>query len=107
MVRVVCFIRPHRLEHVKSAIASVGVSGMTVTEVRGVGDSKLSGFDTVISMPIRSRIEVVVPDDLQEETVAAIVESARTGETDDGKVFVEPIIDAYRIRTDERGGNAI
>jgi len=107
MVRVVCFIRPHRLEHVKSAIASVGVSGMTVTEVRGVGDSKLSGFEAVISMPIRSRIEVVVPDSLREDTIAAIIESARTGETDDGKIFVEAIADAYRIRTDERGVNAI
>ena len=112
MKRVICFIRPHRLEAVKSAIASVGVSGLSVSDVRGTGNSPessdlLGGGDGVIALPIRSRIEVVTTDELAETVVDSIVQSAQTGEHGDGKIFVEDVLDALRIRTEERGDSAV
>lgn len=112
MVRVVCYLRPHRLEGVKSAVASIGVSGMTVSDVRGTGNSPestewLGGDPNLISLPIRSKVEIVVPKELQEEVVEAILENARTGEDGDGKIFIEPVEDAVRVRTEERGETAI
>ncbi len=112
MVRVTCYIKPHRLEAVKSAIAAVGVSGMSVSDVRGTGNSPetsdwFGGDESLVALPIRSRLMVVAPDDLREEIVQAILQSARTGEDGDGKVFVEHVEDAVRIRTHERGDAAI
>lgn len=112
MKKVVCYIRPHRLEAVKSAISAVGVNGLSVTEVRGTGNSEertawFGGEQQLIALPIRSRIEVVVAETMVAEVLEAIIENARTGEEGDGKVFVEPIDDAIRIRTFERGEEAI
>ena len=112
MIRIICFIRPHRLEMVKSAIAALGVNGMTVADVRGTGNSPekadwLGGSPGLIALPMRARIEVVVEASMQDEVVNAIIESAQTGESGDGKIFVEPILDAIRIRTEERGTAAI
>ena len=112
MKRVICFIRPHRLETVKSAISAAGINGMTVTEVRGTGNSEekanwFGGEQQLIALPIRSRIEVVVEDDLVEEIVSAAQTQAFTGEEGDGKIFVEPVLDAVRVRTSERGSEAI
>lgn len=112
MIRIVCLIRPHKLEAVKSAIAATGVSGLTVTEVRGTGNSEeranwFGGEQQLIALPIRSRIEVVAPKELREAIVETILEHARTGEDGDGKIFVEPIVDAVRVRTRERGREAI
>lgn len=112
MKKVVCFIRPHRLESVKSAISAVGVNGLSVTEVRGTGNSEertawFGGEQQLIALPIRSRIEVVVGDATVDEVLAAIIENAHSGEEGDGKIFVEPIQDAIRIRTFERGEEAI
>ena len=105
-------IRPHRLEQVKSAIASLGVTGLNVADVRGVGNSPekatwFAGEEHLVALPLKSRVEVVAPDDLQEPIIEAILENARTGEPGDGKIFVERITDAVRIRTDERGDAAI
>ena len=110
MIRVVAYIKPHRLEGVKSAVSALGVTGLTVADVRGTGVSEehtdlLSG--AVVALPIRSRMEVVVTDDLQEEVVKAIIDAARTGEPNDGKIFVEQIADALRVRTGERGDAAV
>lgn len=112
MTRVTCYLRPHRLEAVKSAIAALGVSGLSVTDVRGTGNSPersdiFGGDEGLIALPIRSRIEVVAPDDMTNPIVDAIIENARTGESGDGKIFIEPIVDAIRIRTEERGDVAI
>lgn len=108
MTRITCFIRPHRLEGVKSAIAAAGVNGLTVSDVRGVGNSSeqthlFGGEEGVIPLPIRAKIEVVVSDEMTELVVAAIMKSAKTGESGDGKIFIESVFDAYRIRTAERG----
>ncbi|MFZ4508527.1 MAG: P-II family nitrogen regulator [Fimbriimonas sp.] len=112
MIRVICFVRPHRLEAVKSAIAALGVSGLTVCEVRGTGNSPeapgfFSGDPNLIALPIRSRLEVVASAEFQEPIIQAILEQGQTGESGDGKIFVEPILDAVRVRTDERGIAAI
>lgn len=112
MKRVTCLVRPHRVESVKSAIASLGVSGMTVADVRGVGNnpeasSWLGGEEHFVALPLKSKVEVVCADDLVEPIIAAIVENARTGEAGDGKILVEPVGDAVRIRTEERGDLAI
>lgn len=110
MIRVVAYIKPHRLEGVKSAVSALGVTGLTVADVRGTGVSEehtdlLSG--AVVALPIRSRLDVVVTDDLRDEVVSAIIEAARTGEPNDGKVFVERVSEAVRVRTGERGDAAV
>lgn len=112
MIRVICFIRPHRLEAVKSAVSALGVSGLSVSDVRGTGNSEehteyLGGDSALVALPIRARIEVVVPDDLAESVVEAMAESARTGDAGDGKIFLERIEDAIRIRTEDRGDAAV
>lgn len=112
MLRVVCLIRPHRLEAVKSAVAVLGVSGMNVADVRGVGNSPeraswRAGDSAVVALPIKSRLEIVIPDDLLDLVIEAVIENARTGEPGDGKIFVERIVDALRVRTGERGQLAI
>lgn len=112
MTRIWCCIRPHQLEPVKSAIAALGISGMNVADVRGVGNSpetarKWNLDANVVALPVKSKVEVVVPDELVDEVVASIIEHARTGESGDGKIFIEPMLDAIRIRTNERGDAAL
>jgi nitrogen regulatory protein P-II 1 len=111
MIRVTAFIKPHRLEPVKSAIAAVGVSGMSVGDVRGCGNSPedSSVFDArgVFALPIRARIEVVAAEELAELLVEAIRSSAHTGDSDDGKIFLERVSGAIRVRTGERGHDAL
>jgi len=112
MVRITCMIRPHKLEQVKSAIASLGVSGLNVTDVRGVGNSPekpswFAGEQHLVALPIKAKLEVIAPDELKDALVESIVQNARTGEPGDGKIFVEKIVDAIRIRTAERGDSAV
>ncbi len=112
MIRVTGYVRPHRLEAVKSAVAALGVTGMNVADVRGAGNSPeatawFGSEAPVVALPIRSRIEVVARDDQQDEIVEAILRSAHTGEPGDGKIFVERVVDVVRVRTQERGETAL
>ncbi len=113
MIRVTFFIRPHRLEAVKSAVAALGVTGMTVSDVRGMGNSQErtewfgGGEDGVVPLPIRAKVEVLCDDGLADQIVAAVLDNAQTGEPGDGKIFLERVEDAIRIRTGERGDTAI
>lgn len=112
MVRITCIIKPHRLEQVKSAIAALGVSGMNVADVRGCGNSPekanwFGGEEVVVALPLRSKIEVVAQDDMKEAIIRAILEYARSGDSGDGKIFVEHVEDVIRIRTREHGEAAI
>lgn len=110
MVRILAFIRPHQLEAVKSAIAAVGVGGLNVTDAKGRGNSeeKEQRFMTEVDvLRMRSRVEVICDDGLKDDVVNAILETARTGQPGDGKIFIEPIREALRIRTGERGLSAI
>src|SRR5712692_336621 len=101
-------IRPNKVDEVKDAVGKVSVSGITVTEVRGHGKQKghtaiYRGQEYDVSLLPKMQIEVVVPDNLVDDAVAAIIQAARTGEIGDGRVFVMPVEASYRIRTGEQG----
>ncbi len=107
MIRVIAYIRPHRLEEVKTALGEKGVTGITVSEVRGCGSSPESsdwfmGNKLVIALPQRLKVEVVVEDDVVETVIEAIIAGARTGSPGDGKIFLQPVEDVMRIRTGDR-----
>ena len=100
-------VRPNKVDEVKEALAKLSVSGMTVTEVRGHGKQKghtavYRGKEYNVSLLPKMEIEVVVQDGIVDEVIAAIIQAARTGEIGDGRVFVIPVDQAYRIRTGER-----
>ena len=100
-------IRPSKVDEVKDALAKLNISGMTVTEVRGHGKQKghtaiYRGKEYNVSLLPKMQVEVVVTNTIAEEAIRAIVEAARTGEIGDGRVFVLPVEQAYRIRTGEQ-----
>jgi nitrogen regulatory protein PII len=100
-------IRPNKVDEVKDALAKLNLSGMTVTEVRGHGKQKghtaiYRGKEYNVSLLPKMEVEVVVADNIVDEAIRAIVEAARTGEIGDGRVFVIPVEQSYRIRTGER-----
>ena len=104
-----CIVRPNKVDEVKDALAKVGIAGMTVTEVRGHGKQKghtaiYRGKEYNVSLLPKMEVEVVVADNLAETAIAAIVSAARTGEIGDGRVFVLPVLESYRIRTGEKEG---
>lgn len=100
-------IRPNKVDDVKDALARLNISGMTVTEVRGHGKQKghtaiYRGKEYNVSLLPKMQVEVVVPDTIADDAIRAIVEAARTGEIGDGRVFVLPVEQSFRIRTGER-----
>ena len=100
-------VRPNKVDDVKEALDALGLSGMTVTEVRGHGKQKghaaiYRGKEYNVTLLPKMEIEVVVQDSIVDEAIAAILEAARTGEIGDGRVFVLPVEQAYRIRTGEK-----
>ena len=112
MKKIEAIIKPFKLEEVKEALADLGIEGMTVSEVKGFGRQKghteiYRGSEYTVDFLPKIKIEVVVTDSLLDNAVAAIVKSAKTGKIGDGKVFVSPVEDAIRIRTDETGEKAI
>ncbi len=112
MKLIIAIIKPFKLEEVKSALAEVGVEGMTVTEVKGFGRQKghteiYRGSEYTVDFLPKVKIEIAVADDAAAKAINAIVSSAKTGKIGDGKVFVLPLEQVVRIRTDERGDAAI
>jgi len=100
-------VRPNKVDEVKDALEKLGISGMTVTEVRGHGQQKghtaiYRGKEYNVSLLPKMQIEVVVTDSVVEDVIKAIVTSARTGEIGDGRVFVLPVEQTYKIRTGEK-----
>ncbi len=100
-------VRPNKVDEVKDALARLNISGMTVTEVRGHGKQKghtaiYRGKEYNVSLLPKMEVEIVVNDSLADEAIKAIVEAARTGEIGDGRVFVFPVLESYRIRTGEK-----
>ena len=100
-------VRPNKVDDVREALEKLNVAGLTVTDVRGHGRQKghtavYRGKDYSVSLIPKVEIDVVVPNDLAEAVISAIVESARTGEIGDGRVFVFPAEQGYNIRTGER-----
>ncbi len=112
MKRIEAIIKPFKLDEVKDALAEVGVQGMTVTEVKGFGRTGgkkevYRGSSYVVDFVPKVKIEVVVTDEQVNAVIDAIERSARTGRIGDGKIFVIPIEEVVRIRTGERGRDAI
>jgi nitrogen regulatory protein PII len=100
-------VRPNKVDEVKDALAKLNISGMTVTEVRGHGKQKghtaiYRGKEYNVSLLPKMEIEIVVTDALANDAIEAIVGAARTGEIGDGRVFVFPVLESYRIRTGEK-----
>ncbi len=112
MKKVEAIIKPFKLEEVKDALAEIGIEGMTITEVKGFGRQKghteiYRGSEYTVDFLPKIKIEIVVPDSRVDAAVSAIVKTAKTGKIGDGKVFVSKIDDAVRIRTEEKGDNAV
>ena len=100
-------IRPNKVDDVKDALAALNISGMTVTEVRGHGKQKghtaiYRGKEYNVSLLPKMEIDVVVSDSIADDAIKAIIGAARTGEIGDGRVFVLPVLESYRIRTGEK-----
>lgn len=112
MIRIEAIIRPSRLDEVKSALDDMGITGMSVLEIKGAGKQKgytqhYRGSEYQVNLLPKLQIIVVVPDAKLDSVVEAIENAARTGEIGDGKIFVTPVTEAIRIRTGERGDTAI
>jgi nitrogen regulatory protein P-II 1 len=112
MVKIEAVIRPQRIDAVRVALDEIGVQGITITEGRGSGRQKgytqhYRGAEYNVSLLQKVKIETVVVDDQSAAVVTAIRDAALTGEIGDGKIFVTPVLDAVRIRTEERGESAL
>jgi nitrogen regulatory protein PII len=112
MKLIVAIIKPFKLEEVKEALSQLGIQGMTVTEVKGFGRQKghteiYRGSEYTVDFLPKVKIELALGDELVGKAVGAIVKAAKTGKIGDGKVFVLPVEEAVRIRTDEHGEAAL
>lgn len=106
MKLIKAIVRPNKIEEVSDALQKIGISGLTVTEVRGHGKQKghtavYRGKEYNVTLLPKMSIDVVVDDDVADEAIKAIIQAARTGEIGDGRVFVIPVLQSYRIRTGE------
>ncbi|MSU49708.1 MAG: P-II family nitrogen regulator [Opitutus sp.] len=112
MKLIIAVIKPFKLEEVKEALAAAGIEGMTVTEVKGFGRQKghteiYRGSEYTVDFLPKVKIEVAVADDVAGKAIDAIAKAAKTGKIGDGKIFVMPLEEVVRIRTDERGESAV
>ena len=112
MKKVEAIIKPFKLDEVKEALSSIGVQGLTVSEVKGFGRQKghtelYRGAEYVVDFLPKVKLEIIVADDLATQVVETIERAARTGRIGDGKIFVMPMEEVVRIRTGERGPNAV
>lgn len=112
MKKVEAIIKPFKLDEVKEKLTEIGIRGITITEVKGFGRQKghtelYRGAEYVIDFIPKIKIEVVLPDDMVDDAIKVIVESAKTGRIGDGKIFVTPVESVIRIRTGETGENAL
>jgi nitrogen regulatory protein P-II 1 len=112
MKLIIAIIKPFKLDEVKEALSKVGVDGMTVTEVKGFGRQKghteiYRGSEYTVDFLPKVKIEIAVTDELLKPAVTAISSGAKTGKIGDGKIFVLPLEDVLRIRTDEHGDSAL
>ncbi len=112
MKLIIAIIKPFKLEEVKDALTEIGVEGMTVTEVKGFGRQKghtevYRGSEYTVDFLPKVKLELAVADPVAPQALEAIVKAAKTGKIGDGKIFVLPLEEIVRIRTDERGETAI
>ena len=112
MKLIVAIIKPFKLEDAKEALAAAGIEGMTVTEVKGFGRQKghteiYRGSEYTVDFLPKVKVEVAVADEVAGKAIDAIAKAAKTGKIGDGKIFVVPLEEVIRIRTDERGESAV
>ncbi len=112
MKKIEAVIKPFKLEEVKEELQAMGITGMTVTEVKGFGRQKghreiYRGAEYEVDFVPKVKLEIVVPAEMTDRVVEAIIKSARTGKIGDGKIFILPLEDVIRIRTGESGKEAI
>ena len=112
MKKVEAIIKPFKLDEVKEALQQIGVQGLTVTEVKGFGRQKghtelYRGAEYVVDFLPKIKLEIVIADEMVDKAVEAIIEAANTGRIGDGKIFVLPLGESIRIRTGERGKDAV
>ena len=112
MKKIEAIIKPFKLDEVKEALNSIGIQGMTVTEAKGFGRQKghkeiYRGAEYIIDFVPKIRIDIVVDDDIVENVIDTILKTANTGKIGDGKIFIYPVEEAIRIRTSERGKDAL
>jgi len=112
MKKIEAIIKPFKLEEVKDALGEVGIEGMTVSEIKGFGRQKghteiYRGSEYTVDFLPKIKLELVLPDNRLDAAVTAIINAARTGKIGDGKIFVHSIETAIRIRTEERGDQAV
>ena len=112
MKKVEAIIKPFKLDEVKEALHAIGIQGMTVTEVKGFGRQKghtelYRGAEYVVDFLPKIKVEIAVKDEMVDKVVQAIVQAANTGRIGDGKIFVMPVEETIRIRTGERGPDAV
>jgi nitrogen regulatory protein P-II 1 len=112
MNKIEAIIRPHKLEDLRTALEELGITGMTVTEVRGFGRQKghhelYRGREYTINFLPKIKVEVIIKEDQTETVIEAIRSSVNTGQVGDGKIFIHPIADVIRIRTGERAEEAL
>ena len=112
MKKIEAIIQPHKIEEVKEALKKIGIDGMTITEVRGHGRQKghkevYRGMEYQVDLLPKVKVEMVVPDGRADEVARTLVASARTGKIGDGKVFIYDVVEAIRIRNDDRGEGAL
>jgi nitrogen regulatory protein P-II 1 len=112
MKKIEAIIQPHKLEEVKEAMKAIGIDGMTITEVRGHGRQKghkeiYRGMEYQVDLLPKIKLEMVIPDTRYDEVIQTLVKSAHTGKIGDGKIFVFDVVEAIRIRNDDRGESAL
>lgn len=115
MTKVECILRPNKIKEVKDALGSIGIKGLTVTEAVGCGlqkghiDMELEAWDNELSITLlpKTKLEMVVTDDVVDKVIDTIIKAARTGQVGDGKIFTYHVNNAIRIRTGETGEKAV
>lgn len=112
MKKIEAIIRPFKLDDVREALAEIGVRGMTLTEVKGYGRQKghtetYRGAEYKIDFLPKVKVEIIAKDSMVETIVSTLIKAAKTGEVGDGKIFVSPVEDVIRVRTEESGDDAI
>ena len=112
MKKIEAIVRPFKMDDIREALSEIGVKGMTLTEVKGYGRQKghtevYRGSEYNVDFLPKAKIEIVVKDDMLERVIATIIKVAKTGSVGDGKIFISPVEDVIRIRTEESGDEAV
>lgn len=112
MKMITAIVKPFKLDDVRQAVADIGIQGITVTEVKGFGRQRghtelYRGAEYVVDFLPKAKVELAVADDIAEQVIEAIANTARTGKIGDGKIFVTEVLEAIRIRTGETGAEAV